>query len=457
MALGSYPAVSLADARKARDIARLQKGEGKNPVALRKVAKLRATVSADESVRGVALEWFAKQKTEWSDGHSKRLLRQLERDIFPHIGSRRVREVEPMELLAVLQKIEYRGAFETADRALMVCRQVWTYAIATSKAERDVTVGLKDALVPYRGKHFAAITDPQELAVLLRAIDAYKGGVIVRSALRLAPLLFQRPGELRAAAWAEVDLAASMWTIPASRMKRQKSGKEQGEPHLVPLPLQAVEILHDLQRYTGHGKLVFPGERDHERPISENSVRTALISMGYTSELQTWHGFRATARTMLDEQLGCDPLVIEAQLAHAVRDANGRAYNRTTYLKQRTQMMQLWADYLDELRRGDVQRIEEPVQVRRSEDRGAVNRSTVVKVAQVEEKTAALKPSMTQLLKGAYDRPSPLMLAGVEQPAAKRSAEVVVPPGQGISQLLNGSGDRASPLEIAGVVNRKTR
>jgi integrase len=231
----------------------------------------------------------------------------------------------------------------------MLCRQIWRYGMATGRVGRDITDGLKDALAPYRGKHFAAITDPGKLGILLRAIKAYQGGPIVRAALQLAPILFQRPGELRAAAWSEMDLEQRLWTIPPARMKREKDGKEHGDPHLVPLPKQAAEILADLYRLTGHGHLVFPGERDHERPISENSVRTALISLGYTSDSQTWHGFRATARTLLAERLECDPLVIEAQLAHAVKDPNGRAYNRTTYLEQRRKMMQQWANYLDAL------------------------------------------------------------------------------------------------------------
>jgi integrase len=214
---------------------------------------------------------------------------------------------------------------------------------------RDITDGLKGALAPYRGTHFAAITDPVQLGVLLRAIRAYRGGPIVRAALQLAPMLFQRPGELRAAAWSEMDLEQGLWTIPPARMKREKDGKEHGDPHLVPLPKQAVDILEDLYQLTGHGRLVFPGERDHGRPISENSVRTALISLGYTSELQTWHGFTATARTLLAERLECDQLVIEAQLAHAVKVPNGRAYNRTKYLEQRRRMMQQCADYLDTL------------------------------------------------------------------------------------------------------------
>lgn len=349
LALGSYPVISLADARKARDTARLQKSNGQNPIAARKIAKLRATNPTGDSFRTVALEWHGKQLPQWSPAHAERSLRQFERDLFPWLGDRRMQEVEPMELLATLRKVEQRGAVETADRELMLCRQVWLYAVATGRVVQDITSSLKGALTPYRGKHFAAITDPEEFAVLLRAIKSYRGGVIVKAALELAPLVFQRPGELRGAAWSEMDLDGGLWLVPAARMKRGVDGKENGDPHLVPLAKQSVQILRDLHPFTGHGKLVFPGERDHERPISENSVRTALISLGYSSERQTWHGFRATARTMLAERLDCDPLIVEAQLAHAVKDANGRAYNRTQYLQHRVLMMQRWADYLDTL------------------------------------------------------------------------------------------------------------
>lgn len=352
LALGSYPDVGLTAARKARDAAKLQRAAGLDPVQARKVEKLKATNPAGDTFQAVALEWHAKQAPQWSEGHAERALRQLERDLFPWIGPRRLSEIEPVELLATLRKIEERGAIETADRGLMLCRQVWRYGVATGRVSRDITADLKGALTPYRGRHFAAITEPVKLGELLRAIQAYRGGPIVRAALQLAPLLFQRPGELRAAAWAEIDLDAALWTIPPARMKREKDGKENGAPHLVPLPRQAVEILRELHPLTGRSALVFPGERNHERPISENSVRTALISMGYTPDLQTWHGFRATARTMLAERLDFDPLVIEAQLAHAVKDANGRAYNRTQYLKHRAAMMQAWADYLDKLRQG---------------------------------------------------------------------------------------------------------
>lgn len=349
LALGSYPAVSLTAARRARDAAKLQRADGMDPNEARKLTRLKAINPAGDSFNVVALEWYAKQESQWSPTHAVRAKRQFERDLFPWLGKRRIADITPMELLATLRKIQDRGAVETADRGLMLARQVWRYAMATGRAERDITVGLKEALIPYRSKHFAAITDPVKLGELLRAIKAYKGGPIVRAALALAPMLFPRPGELRAAEWSEVDLDAALWTIPAARMKRGKAGKEHGDPHLVPLAPQAVEILRDLHGYTGNGKMVFPGERSHERPISDNSVRTALITMGYTPEVQTWHGFRATARTMLAERLGYDPLVIEAQLAHAVKDANGRAYNRTSYLEQRTAMMRRWANYLDEL------------------------------------------------------------------------------------------------------------
>lgn len=347
MAMGSYPAVSLKDARAQRDGAKGLKADGRDPVQTRKVEDLKASNPAGDTFKVVALEWFKRQTSQWSSGHAERGLRQLERDLFPWVGERKLADIEPVELLATLRKVEARGAVETADRGLMLCRQVWRYGVATGRVPRDITADLKGALSPYRGKHFAAITDPAKLGELLRATQAYRGGPIVRAALQLAPLLFQRPGELRAAEWAEIDLDGALWTIPAARMKRGKDGKENGDPHLVPLSRQAVEVLQGLHPLTGHGTMVFPGERDHDRPISENSVRTALISMGYTSEVHTWHGFRATARTMLAERLDCDPLVIEAQLAHAVKDANGRAYNRTKYLDQRRRMMQQWADYLD--------------------------------------------------------------------------------------------------------------
>lgn len=349
LALGSYPKIGLMAARKARDIAKIKRADGVDPIQEKKVQKLKAINPAGDSFRVVANEWYQKQVSKWSPAHATRTKQQLERDLFPWLGDRRLSDIEPVELLATIRKTEARGALETASRGLGVASLIWRYGVATGRVDRDIAADLKGALTPFRGKHFAAITDPKKLGELLRAIKAYRGGLIVRTALQLAPILFQRPGELRAAAWTEMDLDKGLWTVPSNRMKRTKEGKENGQDHLVPLPRQAVELLRALHSYTGHSKLVFPGERNHDRPISENSVRTALISMGYTSELQTWHGFRATARTMLAERLEYDPQIIEAQLAHSVRDANGRAYNRTTYLEQRAKMMQAWADFLDKL------------------------------------------------------------------------------------------------------------
>ena len=352
LALGGYPAVTLAAARKARDAAKLKKSEGLNPVQVRKVAKLKALTPAGNTFKATALEWYAMKLDSWSGHYAIREKRNLEKDLFPFLGSRHISEIEAIELLATVRRVEERGALDVAHRVLTTAGQVWRYAVATGRAQRDVSADIRGALKPHHGKHFAAITDPVKLGELIRVIRGYQGGPIVRAALQLAPLLFQRPGELRAAEWAEFDLDAGMWTIPAARMKRSVEGKRNGDPHQVPLPTQAVEILRKLHPLTGHGALVFHGERSHDRPISDNTLRAALLTLGYGPDVQSVHGFRATARTLLAEELNIDPLVIEAQLAHAVKDANGRAYNRTQYMKHRAAMMQQWADYLDKLARG---------------------------------------------------------------------------------------------------------
>lgn len=352
LALGSYPDVSLTAARKARDAAKLNKSEGRDPVQLRKVEKLRTTTPDADTFKVTALEWYELKLASWSSHYAIREKRNLEKDLFPHFAARHIGEIQPIELLAAVRAVEERGALDVAHRVLTTAGQVWRYAVATGRAQRDVSADIKGALKPHHGKHFAAITDPVKLGELIRVIRGYQGGPIVRAALQLAPLLFQRPGELRAAAWAEFDLDAALWTIPAARMKRSVDGKKNGEPHLVPLPMQAVEILRKLHPITGHSKLCFFGERSHERPISDNTLRAALLTLGYGPDKQSVHGFRATARTLLAEVLDFDPLVIEAQLAHAVKDANGRAYNRTTYMKHRAGMMQTWADYLDKLAKG---------------------------------------------------------------------------------------------------------
>ena len=352
MALGSYPDVGAKDARKARDAAKLMKSDGRDPVMVRKVEKLKALTPAGDTFRATALEWYAMKLDSWSCHYAIREKRNLEKDLFPYFAARHIGEIEPIELLAAVRQVEERGALDVAHRVLTTAGQVWRYAVATGRAKRDVSADIKGALKPHHGKHFAAITDPVKLGELIRVIRGYQGGPIVRAALQLAPLLFQRPGELRAAAWAEFDLDAAMWTIPSARMKRRVEGKQNGDPHLVPLPTQAIDILRKLQPITGQGALLFHGERSHDRPISDNTLRAALLTLGYGPDLQSVHGFRATARTLLAEELNVDPLVIEAQLAHAVKDANGRAYNRTQYMKHRALMMQQWADYLDKLARG---------------------------------------------------------------------------------------------------------
>jgi integrase len=352
IALGSYPDVSLTAARKARDAAKRQKSEGRDPVQARKLEKLKAKNPEGDTFQVVALEWFDKQAPQWSPGHADRSKRQLERDLFPWIGSRLMADIHAMELMAALHKVEERGALETADRVLMLARQIWDYWLpTTTSTQRNITEGLKARLTPYRGKSFAAIVEPMRFGELLRAMKAYKGGSIVRTALQLAPLLYQRPANLRMMEWAELDLDAALWVIPSVKMKRTMQEKEQGDAHAVPMPAQAVELLRSLHPLTGHGRYVFPGERSHDRPISDNSVRSALYALGFGKE-QTWHGFRASARTMLVDELNLDPLAIEANLAHAVKDANGRSYNRTQYLKQRFAQIQAWADYLDKLRKG---------------------------------------------------------------------------------------------------------
>lgn len=352
LALGSYPTVSLSEARRARDQAKLMKSEGIDPVQARKLERLKHTRTGGDTFKAIALEWYAKQAPQWSASHAERTLRQLERDLFPWIGERPIAEIHAMELLAALQKVEERGAIETADRVRLVAGMVWDYWLPTADVQqRNITEGLKARLTPYRGKSFAAIVEPLRFGELLRAIKSYKGGPVVRTALQMAPMLYQRPGNLREMEWAELDLEAGLWTIPSMKMKRTKQEKENGEAHVVPLPTQAIELLRAIQPLTGHGRYVFPGERSHDRPISDNSVRSALYALGFGKE-QTWHGLRASARTMLVDELNLDPLAIEANLAHAVKDANGRSYNRTQYLKQRFELVQQWADYLDKLTQG---------------------------------------------------------------------------------------------------------
>jgi integrase len=342
LALGIYPDVSLAEAHSRLAEARNALAQGTEPQAPKK--SLRHSQTDENSFESVAREWHAKHLPTWSTGHSTTIIARLEHDVFPLIGSKPVHELTAPDVLRVLRRIEHRGALETAHRIKMVCGQVFRYAIATGRADRNPAADLKDALPPVKPKHQAAITDPEQFKGLLRAIDAYQGSFVVRCALQIQALTFVRPGELRHAEWSKIDLEAGQWNIPPERMKMKIA-------HAVPLCSQALRILKELHPLTGSGRYIFPGGRTTSRPLSENAVLAALASMGY-KDIMTGHGFRATARTMLDEVLQQRVDLIEHQLAHAVRDPNGRAYNRTAHLPARRDMMQLWADYIDGLKAG---------------------------------------------------------------------------------------------------------
>lgn len=343
LSLGVYPTVTLADARSRHQDAKRLLAAGIDPGIQRKAER---AVSADRAANSFAVvgeELLAKRAMKLTAASAVRERRLFERDLEPYIGSLPVSEVSAPALLAALRRVEARGAIETAHRARTLAAQVFRYAIATGRAERNPAADLVDALASPTSKHFASITEPAEVAPMLRAIHGYYGTPVVMAALKLAPLVFVRPGELRGARWADIDLEAAEWRFVASKT---------GTQHIVPLSAQAVEVLRELQPLTGRGVYVFPGVRDRDRPMSENTVNAALRRLGYDTDTMTGHGFRAMARTILDEVLGFRPDFIEHQLAHAVRDPNGRAYNRTAHLPERRKMMQAWADYLDALRTG---------------------------------------------------------------------------------------------------------
>ena len=342
ISLGVYPEVSLKEAREKRDESRKMIRDGIDPSQAKKAQK--ASDSGADSFETIAREWFAKFSPTWTPSHGERIIRRLERDIFPWIGKRPIAEVKAPELLTVLRRIEERGAVDTAHRASQNCGQVFRYAVATGRAERDPTGDLRGAIPPTKQTHHASITDPREIGALLRAIDAYEGGLIVRCALRLAPLVFVRPGELRKAQWSEINWDKSEWVIPAERMKMR-------EKHIVPLSRQSLEILRELQPLTGDGKYLFPSPRTSDRPMSDNAILSALRRMGYTGDQMTGHGFRSMASTLLNEQ-GWHRDAIERQLAHAERDSIRAAYNYAEHMPERRRMMQSWADYLGELRKG---------------------------------------------------------------------------------------------------------
>ena len=343
LALGVYPQISLKEARMKHRKAHNLVEQGIDPSLQRRVNKQSQNQAIANNFEVIANEWFETKMQNKSEGHRKRTLNALKKDLFPRIGNRPVSDISAPELLSVLRKIEARGAVEMAHRTKRIAGWVFGYAIVSGRAERDPSKDLEGALQTPIRKHLAAITDPKEVSKLMIAIDSYNGSMVVKAALQISPLLFQRPGEIRSMEWSDINWELKRWEIPAEKMKMDR-------PHVVPLSKQTLDILRDLHPYTGHGKHVFPSPRGSSRCLSDNAIRMAIRTLGYDRETMSAHGFRAMARTLLDEALGFRVDWIEHQLAHAVKDPNGRAYNRTKHLEGRAEMMQAWADYLDKLK-----------------------------------------------------------------------------------------------------------
>jgi len=343
LALGTYPDVGLARAREKRDEARKQIADGVDPGELRKATKTQQAERAANSFEAVAREWFTKHLADKAENHRVKVIRRLEKDVFPWLGGRPIAEITAPELLTTIRRIEARGAVDTSHRVMQSCGQIFRYAVATGRAERDPTSDLRGALQRVKTEHLPALVEPKAVGELLRAIDGFRGSFQVQCALRLAPMLFVRPGELRKAKWTDFDLDRAEWRYLVTKTKTE---------HIVPLASQAVAILRELRPLSGHREHVFPG-REPTKPMSDAAINAALRRMGYDTKTEiTGHGFRAMARTLLHEELGFAPEAIEHQLAHKVPDTLGAAYNRTKFLKQRTAMMQAWADYLDKLKAG---------------------------------------------------------------------------------------------------------
>lgn len=341
LALGAYPAISLKAAREARDSARSLLANQVDPGEHKKKQLAAHITHTEDTFEAIAREWHTGKSRTWSAIHAKNVMSRLERNVFPWIGKRAIKELTVPEILKLLRRIEERGAHETAHRVQSNCSEVYRYAIAAGRAERNIVLDLRGALQPVVKTHLAAITEPQRVGQLLRMIDGYQGTPAVEAALKLAPVVFVRPGELRTAEWDAIDLDNAEWRFTVSKTQTE---------HIVPLATQAVEILEALHPITGRGQYVFPGARHPRRPMSDNAVLAALRRMEIQKDEMCGHGFRAMARTILDEELGFRPDIIEHQLAHTVKDPLGRAYNRTSHLEERKKMMQVWADYLDSLK-----------------------------------------------------------------------------------------------------------
>ncbi len=356
LSLGTYPDVGLADARRRADEARKLVSSGIDPSDARKEVRTEARklhaatkraasgLPPEDSFEAVAREWYVKNATGWAPSHAGKIIRRLELDVFPWIGSRPIDTIRPTELLALLKRVEDRGAIETTHRVQQNCGQVFRYAVATGRAANDPSRDLRGALTPWKPEHYPTLTEPRQVGQLLRDIESYDGGFITKCAMRLAPMLFVRPGELRHAEWSEINLEAAEWRIPAAKMKGRVI-------HIVPLARQALAILEELQPLTSKSRWAFPGVRTNGEPMSENTINAALRRLGYDRTKLTAHGFRGMASTMLHE-CGWPSDVIERQLSHAERNAVKAAYNHAEHLPTRRKMMQAWADHLDALRQG---------------------------------------------------------------------------------------------------------
>ena len=342
LAIGVYPNISLSKAREERNLAKQQLANGNDPSFIKQTHYKNKKQAIQNSFEHIAREWHNKFLSKWTDKHALTIISRLEKNIFPWIGNKPISDITSMEVLKLLHKIELRGAKETAHRVLQICGQIFRYAVITAKIESDPSAALKGALAPVKKKHYASITNPVEISKLLLSIDNYKGYLVTKCALKLAPLVFVRPGELRKAEWAEFNFDIAEWRIPPEKMKMKTL-------HIVPLATQTIHILHELHSVTGSGKYLFPGLINNYRPMSDNTINYALRRMGYTSEEMTAHGFRSTACTILNEQ-GWNKDAIERQLAHSERNNIRAAYNYAEYLPERKKMMQEWANYLDKLK-----------------------------------------------------------------------------------------------------------
>lgn len=346
LAVGAYPDVSLSSAREKRDEARKLLANGVDPNEVKKAQKASRLDRAANSFEVVARRWHGKGEAKWSESYSKKVMQMLERDLFPWLGNKPVADLEAPEFLAVARRLEARNLVDAAHRAIQLCGQVMRFSVAEGLATRDPVGDLRGALESAKKVHMASVTDPDRVGEILRMFESFKGSYQVMQALKLAPLVFTRPGELRKAKWEDIDLDTALWSIPAEAMKMR-------EPHLVPLSVQAVAILRDMKPFSGHLEYVFPGGRDPKRPMSDAAINAAMRRIGIDTQSElTGHGFRAMARTILHEQLNYPPEVIEVQLAHKVPGPLGAAYARAKFIDQRKVMMQAWSDYLDKLKAG---------------------------------------------------------------------------------------------------------